>query len=273
LSAKKRKYSQQNETTVEPAVDSAALTLLLSRTRNLLGFYREIGLPGFPVTSGLRNFIAGEPPVVNEPQVPEKRPAARPAPAAKPSAESISRQLQSITRELADCRICGSAPGTVVSGRGNLAPRLFVIGDCCRDGDDTTLWSAESDELFWKMMAAINLDRDSIYITNCIKCSRGQALAQERESGRNCFSYLERELAAIEPGLICTMGEIAAGLLLGGKAPLARMRGKFHTYRYPHGGTARVMPTYHPSLLLEHPELKRVAWLDLQALQRRLQKD
>jgi DNA polymerase len=149
-------------------------------------------------------------------------------------------------------------------------PRLFVVGDCFRGHSNKKdiLWSPEEDELFWKMMAAIGLDQNSVFVTNCIKCSLGETRQVELESGSRCFPFLERELALLQPELICTLGELATSLILKNSTPLVRMRGHFHQYRYPQGGRARVMPTFHPRFLLRHPEMKRAAWMDLQAVQR-----
>ncbi len=257
----------------ETPVDPAALARLTHQTRNLLAFHLELGMPGFPVTPELRNFLVKRQPVASVHPVRREMPVEKPAPAAKGSAESAARQLETITRELSDCRICESARGPVVPGQGSAAPRLFVVGDYCRGTDDSTaiVWGVEEDELFWKMMAAIGLDKESIYVTNCIKCGRDESSQPDAALGRSCFSFLERELTAMQPGLICTMGELATSLLLGSRTPLVRMRGRFHQYRYPHGGSAQVMPTFHPGFLLQHPEMKRAAWMDLQALQRQLQ--
>lgn len=231
-------------------------------------------MESLPATSELDKFLVTRQPVATVPQEPRKSPARKPAPPAKGSVKSAARQLETIARDLADCHHCESGSGAAAVGQGSATPRLFVVGDYCRGGDDSAVvWGAAEDELFWKMMAAIGLDRDSIYVTNCIKCGHDEASPQDTESGRSCFSFLERELIAMEPGLICTMGELATHLLLGSQTPLVRMRGRFHQYRYPHGGSARVMPTFHPAFLLQHPEMKRAAWMDLQALQRQLQGD
>jgi DNA polymerase len=254
------------------SIDTAALARLTNQTRNLLAFHLEIGMPGYPATAALRNFLKKDQPVIKSPPAGKQGPVRRPAAPARQSGKSALRQLETLAGELAGCRSCGSLSGPAVAGQGSAGAKLFVIGDCCRAaGDDSAVvWSAEEDELFWKMMAAIGLDRESVYLTNCIKCGRREPCAEDVVSARNCFPFLERELAAIQPAMICTMGELAAGLLLGSRTPLVRIRGRFHQYRYPHGGIARVMPTFHPAFLLRHPEMKRAAWMDLQALQRQL---
>lgn len=273
MSAKKRKDSRQNTRDEEITVDPAALARLTLQARNLLAFHLELGIADFPVTPELRNFLVKRQPVAAVHPVHREMPVEKTVPDAKGSAKSARLQLETIALELSDCRHCESASGSVVSGQGSAASRLFVVGDYCRGTNDNAamVWGVEEDELFWKMMAAIGLDKESLYVTNCIKCCQDEALQPDTTLGRSCFSFLERELIAMQPGLICTMGELATSLLLGSRTPLVRMRGRFHQYRYPHGGSAQVMPTFHPAFLLQHPEMKRAAWMDLQALQRRLQ--
>ena len=132
------------------------------------------------------------------------------------------------------------------------------------------LWGSEEDTLFWKMMAAIGLDPDSVYVSNCVKCCQPAALPPDSEAEQHCFSFLEQELLAIQPSLICAMGDMATRLLLRSQTPLIRLRGRFHPYRYPDGSRGLVMPTFHPRFLLEHEEMKRATWEDLQTIQRRL---
>jgi DNA polymerase len=67
------------------------------------------------------------------------------------------------------------------------------------------------------------------------------------------------------------MGDTVTRALLKTKVPLVRLRGRFHSYRYPQGDMAKIMPTFHPRLLLQHPEMKQATWKDLQAVQRMLQ--
>ncbi len=274
MSAKKKKISGQNNTAEGKQVNPAALAQLAYLTRNLLAFHLELGITDYPATPELRQFLVKEQPDATGSVLPVFRETANknPAPAAKISSESIARQLETISRQLTGCRNCGSVSGPAVLGQGSTAPRLFVVGDYLNgtDADRGTIWGAEEDELFWKMMAAIGLDQESVYVTNCIKCGRDKASHSDATLSRRCFPFLEQELAAIQPELICSMGEIATGLLLGSRVPLVRMRGRFHQYRYPHSSVARVMPTFHPRFLLQHPEMKRATWLDLQAVQRKL---
>ena len=274
MSAKKKKNSGQNNRAAVKKVDPADLAQLLQQTRNLLACHLELGLSGYPVTPELRRLFAREQPeAAGSPSLLHRETVNREsAPAAIKNSESTELQLESISRQLSSCRNCDSVSGSPLPGQGSATPRLFVVGDYgeISSTNSEVIWGADEDELFWKMMAAIGLDQESVYVSNCIKCRQDNVSAPDPALARRCFPFLQQELAAIQPGLICSMGEIATGLLLGSRVPLVRMRGRFHQYRSPHGTVSRVMPTFHPRFLLKHPEMKRAVWLDLQAVQRQL---
>jgi DNA polymerase len=281
LSVKKTTDSRQKAAAGSTKISPADLAQLTHQTRNLLAFHLELGLSSYPAAAGLDQVFVHETPSLRPPgrgtprQVATARSRHASASAGSPAKQtphSSAAQLQVIGRNIAACRSCGRTAGVTIPGQGSPSPRLFVIGDCCTEpGEKGVIWGKTEDDLFWKMMAAIGLDRDSVYVTNCMKCSLQDSTLSRKERAGQCFTFLEQELMAVQPALICTMGEIAAGLLLKKDAPLARLRGRFHQYRYPHGGSARVMATFHPRFLLQQPEMKRATWMDLQAVQRQLQ--
>jgi DNA polymerase len=216
-----------------------------------------------------------------EKTVPFRRPpaqrsnAATAAPAAtKPAAEDVRQQLKALNQEITRCRCCTrDTAAHVILGQGSPTPRLLVVGDCFigTASEQGQIWGTEEDAMLRRMMQAIGLDQGSVYVTNAVKCPQTGPVQPGSLTEKSCFSLLEKELHIIRPSLICTMGDAAARALIGNNVPLVRLRGKFHTYTYPQGGTAQIMPTYHPRLLLQYPEMKKAVWKDLQAVQRRLQ--
>jgi DNA polymerase len=270
LSAKKTTTDGQKKAAGQPVPDPASLALLTLQLRSLLACHRELGIAAYPADPVLQRVFAGAAPIpsrgrTTEPADGRTRRESAGKQAQKSPAAHPGDNLEAIAGDVTGCRLCKARAGEARPGYGSGRPRLVVIGDHCTDhgaGEDI-IWGVEEDAMFWKMMAAIGLDRDSVYVTNVVKCHQGL--------DGSCRDFLQRELAVLQPPLICTMGLAAAQVLLGGKQPLHRLRGRFHNYTFPHGGTARVMPTYHPRFLLEQPDMKRVTWLDLQAIQRQLQ--
>jgi len=148
----------------------------------------------------------------------------------------------------------------------------MVVGDWSAQDDGFTgeiLFGPEEDLMLGKMMEAIGLKPEEVYVTNCIKCCPAGGREPDSACATACFSFVCREIAALGPPVICAMGDLAAGMLTGRKEPLIRLRGRFTGCR--HASSTVVMPTFHPRLLLRNPEMKKAVWSDLQAIRRRLE--
>ncbi|GAG32827.1 unnamed protein product, partial [marine sediment metagenome] len=115
-----------------------------------------------------------------------------------------------------------------------------------------------SGKLLTKMLEAINLRREDVFIGNVLKCRPPQNRDPRPEEISLCKPHLHAQLAIIQPRLICTLGRIAVQALLQTTAPLGRIRGQLHDYQ-----GIKLIATYHPAALLRNPSLKRGAWEDL----------
>ena len=111
-----------------------------------------------------------------------------------------------------------------------------------------------------EMLRALGLDRQSVFITNILKCRPPGNRDPSLEEATQCRSYLDRQIELVKPKLILAVGQIAAQNLLGSDAPLGAMRGELYNV-----GAAKVptVVTYHPAYLLRSPSQKRNAWQDL----------
>jgi DNA polymerase len=121
-----------------------------------------------------------------------------------------------------------------------------------------------------RMLAAINLPVAEVFITNVIKCAVPATCQPQAGHVQSCVSYLRRQIAALAPELICTMGMVAARVIVEKSQPLSRLRGRFHDYEVTPGVRIPVLTTYHPSYLLQNPEMKAATWTDLQLLAKQL---
>jgi DNA polymerase len=164
------------------------------------------------------------------------------------------------------CRLC-EARNRVVFGVGDPAARLMFVGEGPGAEEDRQglPFVGRAGELLDKMIRAIDLDRQRVYIANVVKCrppGNRDPLPDEVEA---CRRYLEGQIDAIAPALLVCLGRVAAQSLLGTDEPLGRMRGAVYQVR---GVETRV--TYHPAALLRNAALKRPAWQDLQQIRDRL---
>ncbi|HET7225742.1 MAG TPA: uracil-DNA glycosylase, partial [Candidatus Eisenbacteria bacterium] len=119
-----------------------------------------------------------------------------------------------------------------------------------------------------KLIPDVPLSRDTVFIGNVIHCRPPDNRVPLPFEVQQSSPYLERQLEALQPRIICCLGKTAAEHLLGRKSSLAQMRGQ--TYR--HGG-AKMIVTYHPAAVLRNPDLKRPVWEDMQRLAREYQQD
>jgi DNA polymerase len=122
------------------------------------------------------------------------------------------------------------------------------------------------------MLQAIHLSEDEAFVSNIIKCGIDHTVQPKAENIDACVSYLERQIAATSPEIICTMGIAATRTLLHIARPLSQLRGKFYQYHLDKHRSIPLLPTYHPTFLLKNPEMKRATWEDLQLIEKHLRR-
>jgi DNA polymerase len=120
-------------------------------------------------------------------------------------------------------------------------------------------------QLLTKIITAMGLDRERVYICNIVKCRPPNNRNPQSDEIRQCLPFLKRQLRAIHPRVVCALGNVAARTLLETDAPISRLRGRFHAVM----GIA-LMPTYHPAFLLRNPDKKRDVWDDVRQIMNRL---
>lgn len=261
---------------------SDSVRKILEDTRELLRFRAEMGLSELPLTPEVRKFLAGgeKPakasvadaprPLVSRPLPATKPP--RPVAAARAKSPAVGVDAQAIGeihQELVACRLCPlqGIRTQVVVGGGCGEVRLLVIAEppgAAEEAAGSPL-AGEAGELFNKMLQAIGLERSRIYLTPLVKCRPPGDREPTEDEIHTCLNHLFREIAALNPAVICGLGPITARILTGSKQSLFQLRGRFHDF---HG--TPLLVTFHPAFLLRNPEMKKASWQDLQLLQRRL---
>jgi DNA polymerase len=173
--------------------------------------------------------------------------------------------LEMIQEDLKDCRRCQLHEGRkhIVFGEGNHDARLMLVGEGPGFEEDVKgrPFVGPAGQLLTKILKAIYLERKAVYICNIVKCRPPGNRNPRPEEIACCLPFLKRQIRAIKPALICTLGTFAAQTLLNTKEPISRLRGHFQTYE-----RVSLMPTYHPAFLLRNPDRKRDVWEDVQKL-------
>jgi DNA polymerase len=152
-----------------------------------------------------------------------------------------------------------------VFGSGHSRARLVFVGEGPGFEEDQQglPFVGPAGQLLTRIIEAINLDRNQVYICNVIKCRPPGNRNPQPDEIDTCFPFLERQLAAIKPDFIVALGTFAAQTLLGTRTPISRLRKRFHEYK-----GIKVLPTYHPAYLLRNPDMKRAVWEDMKMLMR-----
>jgi DNA polymerase len=173
--------------------------------------------------------------------------------------------LEDIRRELGDCRRCklASTRTNIVFGEGDPEAELMFVGEGPGADEDATgrPFVGRAGQLLTKMIEAIDLKRENVYIANVVKSRPPGNRAPEADEVKACIPFLFRQIAAIRPKLIVALGNPAMQALLDTKIGITKMRGQLQDY--PRVSGIKVLPTFHPAYLLRSPDKKREAWEDL----------
>jgi DNA polymerase len=183
---------------------------------------------------------------------------------AKGQAERKRREftLAEVRQELGECQRCKlhRKRKHIVFGSGNPKAKLVFVGE--GPGRDEDLqgepFVGQAGKLLTRIIEAIQLTREEVYIANIIKCRPPENRNPEPDEIAACEPFLVKQLQVIQPRLICALGTFAAQTLLQTTEKISALRGRFQTYR-----GILLMPTYHPAFLLRNPNFKREVWEDV----------
>jgi len=185
--------------------------------------------------------------------------------------EASRPRLDEVRRILGDCRRCKLCHSrtNLVFGVGNPGAELVFVGEGPGAEEDKQgmPFVGTAGQLLTKMIHAMKLARDEVYICNVIKCRPPNNRNPEPDEIEACEPFLRRQLQAIQPKVIVALGKFAAQTLLCDTTPITRLRGQWRSYQH-----IALMPTFHPAYLLRQPADKKLAWMDLQEVLRHLGK-
>jgi DNA polymerase len=180
--------------------------------------------------------------------------------------------LEKIREELGECTRCGLCEGRkhIVFGKGNPRAALVFVGEAPGREEDLAgePFVGEAGQLLTRIIQAINLRREDVYIANVLKCRPPKNRDPKPEEIATCFPFLKMQLRAIRPRLICALGKFAAQTLLETTERISTLRGKIGEFQ-----NIRVVPTFHPASLLRNPQWKRNVWQDMQLIQKLLEEN
>lgn len=254
-----------------------------SGLESILRYHEAIGLGPVVINDEIRNFLSTRPPVPVQIEPHLEKVAAKPSedlsPPREPSAtvESPSYTLLDIKKTVESCSDCSLHEKRMCSvpGRGDKPVRLMIVGDWLSipevgPSPQDQIFGVQQDQMLFRMLTAMKLPADEVFITNVIKCGLPEKTQPQAVHVKACAGHLKKQIEALRPEYICTMGMVAARAVLERSLPLSRLRGKFHNYSLGSEYRIPVLTTYHPSYLLQNPEMKQATWTDLQFLARKM---
>ena len=176
---------------------------------------------------------------------------------------NATEALAAIRTDIGDCTRCKLhtlGRKQIVFGVGNPQADLMFVGEAPgADEDEQGIpFVGRAGQLLTKIIEAIDLRRDDVYIANIIKCRPPQNRNPEPDEVATCEPFLFRQVDVIEPKVIVALGKYAAQTLLRTDSPISRLRGRVFDYR-----GAKLIPTFHPAYLLRNPSSKREVWEDM----------
>jgi len=225
-----------------------------------LEFFGELGVDGVRREPEwrLRNVAPGREPE-REPEQEPSEPV-QPVPMFTDAAEALQALRVEIGPACTRCKLHTLGRKQVVFGVGNPDADLMFVGEAPGADEDIQgePFVGRAGQLLTKIIEAIGMQREDVYIANVIKCRPPGNRNPEPDEVDRCEPFLFRQIDAIKPKVIVALGKFAAQSLLRTTEPITRIRGREYKYR-----NAILMPTYHPAYLLRNPASKREVWEDM----------
>jgi len=189
-----------------------------------------------------------------------------------PLYKSPTDALTAVRADIGDCVRCklhAQGRRQIVFGVGNPEADLMFVGEAPGADEDIQgiPFVGRAGQLLTKIIEAIDLRREDVYIANVIKCRPPGNRNPEQDEVDTCEPFLFQQIDIIKPKVIVALGTFAARTLLRTLDPISRLRGRVYDYR-----GAKLIPTFHPAFLLRNPASKREVWEDMKVARALLKK-
>ncbi len=219
----------------DPARELRELTVALE---DWLRYQRRLGWPGTPRESEPRSAV-------------------------RPQEPGRVLTLKEVRKELGDCKRCKLSHSRthIVFGEGSPRAALMFIGEGPGEEEDRQglPFMGAAGQLLNNLLGKLGLRREEVYIANVVKCRPPGNREPDADETGQCLPFLQRQIEAINPRVIVTLGRVATQAVLETQAPLTRLRGQWQKRRQ-----IPVMPTFHPAYLLRFPRERHKTWEDMQ---------
>ncbi|HEV2883125.1 MAG TPA: uracil-DNA glycosylase [Pyrinomonadaceae bacterium] len=216
----------------------------------------------------------------------KRKPARTPDPVPPPPQETLFGEIkpkdelslprdgetfEDIRNDIGECLRCPlhKSRNIIVHSEGDRKARLMFVGEAPGADEDASgrPFVGRAGQLLNKIIEAIGMKRDDVFIGNVNRCRPPQNRTPTHEEAATCKPFLLREIALLQPDVIVVLGNTAMKNLLDTKEGITKLRGHFMDYK-----GIKVMPTFHPAYLLRDPSKKRETWEDMKKVREYLNK-
>jgi uracil-DNA glycosylase family 4 len=232
-----------------------------AQLRAHLEFYKELGVAGF---SRDRSWAGSREPGVGD-VIPVHAGASAMNAATEMRSDSVSLDSLDALRAhvgplCTRCKLCTQGRKQVVFGVGNPTAELMFVGEAPGSDEDEqgVPFVGRAGQLLTKIIEAIEMRREDVYIANVIKCRPPGNRNPEPDEVLTCEPFLFQQIDIVQPKVVVALGKFAAQSLLRTDTPITKLRGQVHPFR-----GAVLVPTFHPAYLLRSPDKKRETWEDM----------
>jgi len=173
-------------------------------------------------------------------------------------------ELSNVVQHCMKCNLCKTRT-KVVFGEGNPKARIMFIGEGPGHDEDVSgrPFVGKAGQLLTKMIEAINLKREDVYICNIVKCRPPQNRVPMEDEAEACLPFLRQQVAIIRPEIIVCLGATSSRYIISKDIRITRDRGKWYEK-----GQFKIIATFHPSALLRDPDKKKDAWQDFKEIKK-----
>jgi uracil-DNA glycosylase family 4 len=232
-----------------------------AQLRAHLEFYKELGVAGF---SRDRSWAGSREPEAGD-GIPVHAGASAMNAATEMRSDSVSLDSLDALRAhvgplCTRCKLCTQGRKQVVFGVGNPTAELMFVGEAPGSDEDEqgVPFVGRAGQLLTKIIEAIDMRREDVYIANVIKCRPPGNRNPEPDEVLTCEPFLFQQIDIVQPKVVVALGKFAAQSLLRTDTPITKLRGQVHPFR-----GAVLVPTFHPAYLLRSPDKKRETWEDM----------
>ena len=174
--------------------------------------------------------------------------------------------------ELKNCNLKRQAKNMVFCD-GNPKSKIMLVGEApgANEDQEGLPFVGRAGMLLDKMLAAINLDRKKVYISNIVNYRPPENRKPTEEEIRRYLPFITKHIEIINPKILVLLGSTAMNALIGNNVVISKMRGKWIEKKFGSCKTS-VIITFHPAFLMRQPAQKKMAWIDLKMIREKKNK-